>query len=68
MTHVAFDSPWYLLLLAALPLVWWLSYGSLSGLGRVRRVLAIALRSAVFILLVLALAECSGCAPAIGSR
>ena len=57
MTHVAFDSPWYLLLLAALPLVWWLSYGSLSGLGRVRRVLAIALRSAVFMLLVLALAE-----------
>ncbi len=55
--HVAFDSPWYLVLLAALPLLWWASFRTLSGLGSVRRLLAIALRSLVFVLLVLALAE-----------
>jgi uncharacterized membrane protein len=57
MFHVAFDSPWYLALLAALPLIWWSSFRSLGGLGRVRRAVAIALRTLVFALLVLALAE-----------
>jgi uncharacterized membrane protein len=57
MAHVAFDSPWYLLLLAAVPLVWWSSFRSLAGLGRARRAMAIALRSVIFVLLVLALAE-----------
>lgn len=57
MTHVAFDSPWYLVLLAALPWIWWSSFRSLAGLGRLRRAAAIALRSVIFALLVLALAE-----------
>jgi uncharacterized membrane protein len=57
MFQVAFDNPWYLLLLAALPVVWWSSFRSLAGLGRVRRAMAIGLRSLVFTLLVLALAE-----------
>lgn len=57
MSHLAFDSPWFLLLLAALPLLWWTSVRSLAGLGNVRRALAILLRSVIFTLLVLALAE-----------
>ncbi len=57
MFQLAFDSPWFLLLLAGLPVLWWASYGSLSGLGRVRRVVALVLRSLVFALLVMALAE-----------
>jgi uncharacterized membrane protein/Mg-chelatase subunit ChlD len=55
---LAFNHAWYLLLLVALvPLVWWLSAGSLSGLGRWRRGLAIGLRSLVLLLLIMALAE-----------
>jgi uncharacterized membrane protein/Mg-chelatase subunit ChlD len=52
-----FDSPGYLALLALVPLLWWLSYRSLAGLGRLRRWLAIALRTLVLLLLVMALAE-----------
>jgi uncharacterized membrane protein len=52
-----FDSPWYLLLLALLPLVWYVSHGSLSGLGTWRRWGAITLRSLVLVLLVLAIAD-----------
>ncbi len=55
--RVEFESPWYLLLLAVLPLLWWLSYRSLAGLGTVRRLLAIALRSILLTLVILALAE-----------
>jgi uncharacterized membrane protein len=55
---VTFGNPWWL---AALPLVLppliLLSRRSLAGLGRFRRFLAIALRSAVLTLLILALAE-----------
>ncbi len=57
MLHIAFDSPWFLLLLVALPWLWWISFRSLGGLGPVRRALAIALRTAVYVLLVLALSE-----------
>ncbi len=57
MFELAFDSPWYLLLLLALPVLWWVSFRTLAGLGRVRRVVAIGLRSVVYTLLVLALAE-----------
>ncbi len=57
MPSLAFDSPWYLLLLLLLPLVAYASYGSLSGLGKWRRLWAIALRSIVFALLVFALAD-----------
>lgn len=55
--EIGFDQPWYLLLLGLLPLLWIFSYRSLSGLGNTRRFLAIALRTIVFALLVLALAE-----------
>jgi Mg-chelatase subunit ChlD len=54
---IAFDRPVWLLLLAVVPVVWWLSLRSLAGLGPVRRVVAIVLRSAVIVLLVLAAAE-----------
>jgi uncharacterized membrane protein len=54
---IDFDAPWYLLLLALAPAIWWFSYRSLAGLGTIRRLLAIALRTLVLALLVLALAE-----------
>lgn len=53
---IAFDQPWWLLLLLLLPLLWLFSFHSLSGLGRYRRIFALLFRSTVFTLLVLALA------------
>ncbi len=52
-----FQSPWYLLLLALLPLLWWFSYQSLAGLGRFRRILAIGARTLVLTLLICAIAD-----------
>lgn len=52
-----FNSPWYLVLVVLLPAMWWFSYGSLSGLGRWRRLFALALRTLVLLLIVAALAE-----------
>jgi uncharacterized membrane protein/Mg-chelatase subunit ChlD len=52
-----FVHPWYLALLLLLPLLWVFSFRSLSGLGRYRRLFALAFRTLVFILIVLALAE-----------
>ena len=54
---VNFERPWYLLLLLLLPLIWYLGFRSLAGLGRWRRLLAMFLRSAVLAALVLALAK-----------
>lgn len=54
---IGFVHPWYLALLVLLPLVWGFSFHSLAGLGRYRRLFALAFRSAVFVLIVLALAE-----------
>ena len=54
---VAFDSAGYLVLLVLLPLLWWLSFRSLSGLGRWRRLVVLSLRSLVLAILVLALAD-----------
>src|SRR6476659_1301945 len=54
---LVFNSPWYLLLLGLLPVMWWFSFDSLSGLGRWRRLLALAFRTLVFLLVVAALAE-----------
>ena len=56
---LAFDRGEYLWLLLLVPWLWWLSYskGGLAGLGRWRRLLALLLRSAVFIFLILALAD-----------
>ena len=53
----AFDRPWFLLLLLLLPLLWWLSFNSLAGLGRARRSAALIFRSLLVITLVFALAE-----------
>ena len=54
--RISFESPWYLVLLAVLPVLWWYSLGSLALLGRARKLLAIALRSIVVVMIVLALA------------
>ncbi len=55
--QLAFDSPWYLLLLLGLPLCWWASFRTLAAFGRMRRATAVGLRTAVYLLIVLALAE-----------
>lgn len=54
---LTFDSPEYLLLLAVIPLLWWLGYRSLAGLGRWRRWLALGLRTLVALLIIFALAD-----------
>lgn len=51
------DKPGYLWLLVLLPVLWVLSYRSLGGLGRFRRLFALAFRTAVFMLVIGALAE-----------
>ena len=55
--RIAFDSAGYLLLLLLLPLLWRLSFRSLAGLGKWRRLTALGLRSLVLTLIVLALAD-----------
>ena len=52
-----FDQPWFLLLLLVLPVLWVMSLNSLAGLGHYRRWFALLLRTVVFSLLVLALAQ-----------
>jgi uncharacterized membrane protein/Mg-chelatase subunit ChlD len=54
---ISFDRPYYLLLLLIAPAIWILSYQSLTGLGRVRRFLALLLRTVVLTAIVVALAE-----------
>ena len=55
---ISVGNPWWLLLIPlVLPPLVWTSYRSLAGLGSIRRLLAIAFRTAVIILIVLALAE-----------
>jgi len=53
---LGFSSPWYLLLLMILPVIWWLSYRSLSGLGFTRRWTAIVFRTVLISAIVFALA------------
>src|SRR5262245_26685342 len=53
---VAFESPAWLWLLVLLPAIWWFSFRRLAALGPVRRWVAIALRSAVVLLVILSLA------------
>ncbi|MCU0702497.1 MAG: VWA domain-containing protein [Fimbriiglobus sp.] len=55
--YTRFVSPWWLLLLALAPLVYIIGRKSLSGLGPVRRWVAITARTLVVVLIVLALAE-----------
>ena len=52
-----FDSPWFLLLLLILPVIWIYSFNSLAGLGRYRRWVALFLRTSVFTILVFALSQ-----------
>ena len=54
---IGFDSPGFLFLLLLLPLLWIWSFQSLAGLGPARRIFALVLRTVVFTLLVLALAN-----------
>ena len=55
--EIAFDRPWFLLLLLILPIMWYWSFNSLAGLGKGRRIFALLLRSLVVLLMVMALAE-----------
>lgn len=55
--EVGFDRPIMLWLLTLLPVIWFMSWNSLAGLGRWRGWLAILLRSLVYTALVFALAE-----------
>ncbi len=55
--HFIFERPLWLILLGIIPLLWWLSFRSLAGLGPVRRIFAIAIRSLVLMLLIFAAAE-----------
>lgn len=55
--QVIFGRPWSLLLLGLVPVLWMISYRSLAGLGRIRRLVALLLRSLVLAALILALAE-----------
>jgi uncharacterized membrane protein/Mg-chelatase subunit ChlD len=55
--RVAFDSPLWLCLLALLPLFWWFAVRGLSSLTGLWRMVSCLLRSVVFTLIVLALAE-----------
>src|SRR5262245_18794599 len=54
---ISLDRPSYLVLLLLLPVLWYIGRSSLSAMSTARRYVALALRSAVFIALVLALAE-----------
>ena len=49
--------PGWLVLLAIIPVLWWIGLRSLSGLGRTRKLLALLLRSGVVLAIVLALAD-----------
>lgn len=55
--EIAFMRPWYLLLLLWIPLTWAWSFRSLSGLGPLRRLLALLLRNLIILLLVVGLAD-----------
>ena len=54
--HITFESPWYLVLLALVPVLWWWSFRRLAVLGPWRRAAAIGARSVVLVLLILAVA------------
>ncbi|HTQ40021.1 MAG TPA: VWA domain-containing protein [Pirellulales bacterium] len=54
---VAFEHPWYLTLLLFAPVLWALGYRSLASFGGLRRAVILTLRTAVFVLIVLALAQ-----------
>jgi hypothetical protein len=53
--RLGFEQPIYLLLLAGLPILWWIGYQPLLALGPVRRWIAISLRSLLWTFIVFAL-------------
>ncbi|NUQ64244.1 MAG: VWA domain-containing protein [Pirellulales bacterium] len=53
---LSFDSPWYLLLLLLVPMLWALSFRRMGVLGPWRRWFALGLRTLVMVLLIFALA------------
>ncbi|NLS94632.1 MAG: VWA domain-containing protein [Planctomycetaceae bacterium] len=55
--RITFESPWYLLLLLVIPVLWWFSYRGLAPLGRLRRFLALSLRTAILLAFIAALAD-----------
>ncbi|HJN11299.1 MAG TPA: VWA domain-containing protein [Pirellulaceae bacterium] len=55
--EIGFDQPWYLALLSLIPVLWIFSFRSLAGLGNIRRLVAIGLRTLVLTTIVFALAE-----------
>lgn len=55
--EIAFGAKSYLLLLGLLPILWIVSFRSLAGLGKFRRLFALSFRTIVFVLIVFALAE-----------
>lgn len=55
--RITFESPWYLLLLLVIPALWWFSYRGLAPLGRLRRFLALSLRTAILLAFIAALAD-----------
>ncbi|MEX0675986.1 MAG: VWA domain-containing protein [Pirellulales bacterium] len=55
--RLAFDNPYYLVLLGLVPVVWLMGLKSLAGLAAWRRGLALLVRSLLVVLVVLALAE-----------
>lgn len=54
--RLSFEYPSYLVLMLALPMLWWVGYGSLRVLGRFRRLFALTLRTLVWTILVFAIA------------
>ncbi len=55
--EIAFDQPWYLLLLVLIPAVWIISRRSISGLGKTRWMIACFLRSMALLGIIAALSE-----------
>ena len=55
--RITFESPWYLLLLLVIPVLWWFSYQGLAPLGRLRRFLALTLRTVILLAFIVALAD-----------
>jgi uncharacterized membrane protein len=54
--EISFQYPLWLLLLATIPVVWWLGVKSLSGIGPWRRLFALLFRSLVMLLVIFAIA------------
>jgi len=55
--YIRFSSPWMLLLLLVAPWIWWMQRTSLSGLSRLRRVLALMVRLSLVGIFIMLMAE-----------